>query len=505
MIERMFTSANAVLDEGWEPSPADIVDYLSWSAHDYDLLDDVEPLDDVPAPDEADALLGLAVSFREVSAWAQASEMEALAAFANHTLKTGPNDLGFNATEISEYVVDEISCALSITKRAADMRLTLASQLTGSLPATLAAWKNGLLDWSKVSIIAERTMNLTAEQAGEVETRVLAQAAGKTSGQLRRLVEKTVISVDPEGANARHESARHNRAVRVNPGEDGMSTLQASLSAEDAALVYATLSLIAKTFPKSDPRTMDQRRADTLVDLITGRTVPPRNDGSGIAPTDPGSDPSSECDSDPAPGCGSASAAGERMDPGRRPGKPLAEVVINAATLLGLDDQPAELVGHGPIPADLARRIAADATWRRILTDPVSGTVLDYGRSTYRPPAALADYVRARDRVCRFPTCQTPASRSDLDHQRSFRRNGGETKSDNLWALCRHHHRLKDQHTGWIVTGDPSDLVVWTSPLGRRYESRPYQYQDDPRPPLQPPEPPAAPETSRTANDPPPF
>jgi len=131
---------------------------------------------------------------------------------------------------------------------------------------------------------------------------------------------------------------------------------------------------------------------------------------------------------------------------------------------------------------------AADGTWRRILTEPVSGAILDYGRTTYRPPTALTDYVRARDRVCRFPTCQTPASRCDLDHLKPYEPDG-ITADTNLWALCRRHHRLKDQHTGWTVTGDPAHLMIWTSPMGRRYESHPYHYQDDDPIPNEPPEP----------------
>ncbi|HEY3259488.1 MAG TPA: DUF222 domain-containing protein, partial [Pseudonocardiaceae bacterium] len=59
--------------------------------------------------------------------------------------------------------------------------------------------------------------------------------------------------------------------------------------------------------------------------------------------------------------------------------------------------------GYGPIPADMTRELAADATWRRLLTDPTSGTLLDVGRTTYKPPTALADFVRARDVTCRFP------------------------------------------------------------------------------------------------------
>ena len=67
------------------------------------------------------------------------------------------------------------------------------------------------------------------------------------------------------------------------------------------------------------------------------------------------------------------------------PGKPLIQVVVPYSTLTGADEQPAELVGHGPIPASLAREAAADGVWRRLVTDPLSGTLLDHGRTTYHP------------------------------------------------------------------------------------------------------------------------
>lgn len=44
------------------------------------------------------------------------------------------------------------------------------------------------------------------------------------------------------------------------------------------------------------------------------------------------------------------------------PGRPLVSVIVPITTLLGLDEQPGELVGYGPIPACVAREIAADGT-----------------------------------------------------------------------------------------------------------------------------------------------
>ena len=40
--------------------------------------------------------------------------------------------------------------------------------------------------------------------------------------------------------------------------------------------------------------------------------------------------------------------------------------------------------------------LAAGGTWRRLVTDPASGTVVDVGRARYRPPAGLADLGSGR-------------------------------------------------------------------------------------------------------------
>jgi Domain of unknown function (DUF222) len=148
-------------------------------------------------------------------------------------------------------------------------------------------------------------------------------------------------------------------------------------------------------------------------------------------------------------------------------------VTIDYATLRRLNDDPAELAGHGPIDADYARALAfsPDSTWRRLVIDPVHGQLLDYGRTTYRPPAALDDHVRARDHTCRTPGCTVPATRCDLDHVVAYP--AGATADTNLGAKCRHDHRLK--HEGrWRheVSTDPCHpphTIVLTSPTGRQY------------------------------------
>ena len=124
------------------------------------------------------------------------------------------------------------------------------------------------------------------------------------------------------------------------------------------------------------------------------------------------------------------------------------------------------------VPALTAWALAAGGTWRRLVTDPASGTVVDVGRARYRPPAGLADLVRARDRACVFPTCQTPAERCDIDHLTAWSQ-GGTTSLDNLTTLCQAHHRLK--HTpGWALTRDQATgTLSWHTPDKTVYQRHP--------------------------------
>jgi hypothetical protein len=206
--------------------------------------------------------------------------------------------------------------------------------------------------------------------------------------------------------------------------------------------------------------------------------------------------------------------------------KPHIQVVVPYTVLLGSND-PCELIGHGTITADQARLIAADGTLQRLLSDPVSGLVLDYGRTRYQPPDTLKHFLIARDGTCRSPGCLQPADRCETDHVIAYRPGkptGGTTDHHLLDQKCKHHHRAKDGG-GFSNTRDPDGTSHWTTPLGRHYTRPPHsvwhptnpdQHQDhdqdepdwaDRFPTPQEPGP-DQPETSTTASadeDPPPF
>ena len=174
---------------------------------------------------------------------------------------------------------------------------------------------------------------------------------------------------------------------------------------------------------------------------------------------------------------GTITGAGARPTGARAPAScgpvvpAVVHVTVPAATALGLGGEPGDLAGHGPVPASMARRLAAGGgSWRKVTVDPATGAVTEVGRTAYTPAAALADLVRARDRTCRFPGCRQPANRCDLDHVVAWPE--GTTTPGNLAALCRHHHRLKHQ-TQWTVGVGPDGELCWTSPTGHRYATSP--------------------------------
>ena len=93
----------------------------------------------------------------------------------------------------------------------------------------------------------------------------------------------------------------------------------------------------------------------------------------------------------------------------------------------------------------------------------------------YVPSPRLRRQVELRDKTCVFPWCNRRAAASDLDHTVPYdhgaNRDGPpQTRTSNLGALCRTHHRLKTdgQHRsdGWKVTQPHSGVFVWDSPHG---------------------------------------
>ena len=226
--------------------------------------------------------------------------------------------------------------------------------------------------------------------------------------------------------------------------------------------------------PKSGRASPDKSPTIVTPDPLNDAASP--HDRRGLPTTDgrslPGSSGRSLPVPDPATPAFSCSAAHDSS-----PAASLSTALIAqpAASLPAAATGVAEVrIGarSAAVPALTAWALAAGGTWRRLVTDPASGVVIDVGRTRYRPPAGLADLVRARDRACVFPTCQTPAERCDIDHLTAWSQ-GGTTSLDNLATLCEAHHRLK--HTpGWALTRDQAGgILSWHTPDKTVYQRHP--------------------------------
>ena len=381
-----------------------------------------------PARLDPAGLVDALVGFERLASWVAAGQARVLAALGK-TLVHGDED----------WTREEVAAALRLSGQIAQRRIDVARELTSRLAGTLRSLVAGDLSYLQAMAIAEATRDLDDRAAAGVEGRVLGRATSQTVAELRRSVARAVLAADPARAEQAHERAVGERSLQCWPVPDGMAEIRALLDAPDAALVMSTVNALAAKIDTADDRPIEARRADAFVAVFAA------------APAVPGL-------------------------PQAQQSPAQIQVTVPASTLLGLTDTPADLAGYGPITAEVARRIAANGTWRRLLTDPVSGQLLDYGRQTYRPPAKLAAFVIARDRTCGFPGCSQPARRCDLDHCKSWRA-GGTTCPHNLGALCRRHHRAKDTWP-WTLIRNPDGSTTWISPTGKRYDLPPPSYDD---------------------------
>jgi hypothetical protein len=176
------------------------------------------------------------------------------------------------------------------------------------------------------------------------------------------------------------------------------------------------------------------------------------------------------------------SPSGETSPAGATGGLEL-NLIMTDRTLLGDDDEPAQLIGHGPIPAQLARALVighADTTtttWvRRLYTNPTGTQLVAMDSRRRLFPAAAQKFLLLRDQTCRTPWCDAPIRHHDHitpHHQ------GGPTHTNNGQGLCQACNLTK-QAPHWRNWTD-RDSIHTTTPTGHHYTAKP------PPPPKSPP------------------
>jgi hypothetical protein len=170
---------------------------------------------------------------------------------------------------VSEWAVDEVAVALSITEEAAARLLADSLRLVSRLPATLAALERGEITWQHAQVLTDLVSGLSDDVRPVAERRLLERVAGKTPTQLRAAARRTVQRLDATAIARRVADAVRDRRVTVYPGEDGMAALTTVLPTPVARAVQNALQQYADAAStEGDERTQAQRMADCLVDLV---------------------------------------------------------------------------------------------------------------------------------------------------------------------------------------------------------------------------------------------
>ena len=401
---------------------------------------------DVDSLDERSASVALTLVERQ-QAWLAELAVRLTAQVAGPTPPPDPDSRDPLGRDSIDGGVNLVAATLGMTTGGAQTRADVARKITESLPHCQSMMAAGFMGYGQAQLVAEAVNDAGRGELGiaAVEARVASRIKGQSWPAFRRTLRRAVVAANPDLVLAEHAAARKHRWVeKVDFHDTVMSYLQITMSAIDAETVWLAmdatamqLQAAAKTAGLMDEG-IDAYRADALVVWANHALADPKA-------------------------------------PRRHGRRHQVQFVTDLPSLLGLADNPAELLGFGPIPAALVRDRSAAADWLRLVVDPVNGYLLDFGTVIYRPPAELADFVMARDRRCRLPGCNTRATVCDIDHNVPAPR--GDTSAKNCCCLCHRHHQLKT-FGGWTVQLKPDGSCLWTSPGGREFVSDPPRQLD---------------------------
>jgi 5-methylcytosine-specific restriction endonuclease McrA len=300
-----------------------------------------------------------------------------------------------------------------------------------SLPATDEAVRQGKLSETQVKEIAG-----AAILQPDVEQE-LVEAAGQQPLSILKLRCKRVRAAGQD-QRATYEAIRKGRYLRNWVEDSGAVRFDARLTPDDGARLLAALGVETERLAAAARKAgLEEPRTAVAADALVGLACRGADDaGSSTQAADRAADAPGAC----------------------RTGGPVATVhvrVDHAALVRGYVEpgELCEIPGVGPVPVEVARRLAVDSILSVLVTDGVDVTTVAHPGRTI--PEALRRALIERDPVCVVPGCDT---RDDLeiDHIRPFAE-GGPASLGNLARLCHWHHYLKTHHGHLLDRGEVDD------------------------------------------------
>ena len=394
---------------------------------------------------------------------------------------------------MERHIEHEVAIARRTSRGRAGRDIEVARTLRAEFRETAVALERGEITLEHAAALVAGMRRVASEEArAEIEARVLPHAPQCSPNTFRKHVDAAVCAVDAADEARRHSRAKGDRQVWVRRIGNGLGELhvidqwsvvnamhetitgkaqhlQRKRRAQwRAAAESDTASIAAEPFDEGwEDRTLDNCRADVLSALVL-------RDEEAIGDED--DDDDGIVDGRAAAVDDGGGTRGARRRHRRRRPRFEGRLVIDLATLRGEAENPCLLDGS-PIPAPIGRTLAREIShWRRMVTDPVDGHLLDYGRRTYLPDA-LRTFVAERDQTCRNPWCDQPASRADMDHATEYP--DGPSDTANTGALCTDCHAIKTTRGAFIDDSAADGSGTWRTAWGQTVAIRPTRYLDD--------------------------
>lgn len=396
-------------------------------------------------------------------------------------------------------VPTELGLALRVAPMTAQNRMVTSVAAVEDHPALLQMVHAGRTSMAGLRRVVRQTDVLDPHQRRQVDELLAADVADNrlTPGMLEKAAIRRTMAADPDAAASRAARARADRRISLLDPVDGTAVVFTRLRAEESLAIVTTLEHRARgARAAGDERSLADLMCDDLIESVTGLRVgawqcPPTVESPFDAEPTESPDPLPWDLAVPEPYAGQRFTTGPPPDtpdrvprsarlPRRLPAKVELQIVISAATLLGLDSEPALLRGYGAIPSDVATEIAdrAEGTvLRRLFCDPADGRLVAMDAATRCYTGSLRKFVLWRDQGCRL----TGGRAVDIDHIEDSQ-DGGTTSGHNGESLSRNSHVVKHHPAVTVATsspelvGDGLDLLranaptlTWTMPTRHSY------------------------------------
>jgi hypothetical protein len=174
-----------------------------------------------------------------------------------------------------EFMDADLAPVLHVAPRTAQRTYDTARTVCALLPATLAAMRAGHLEPYRAGAIAEEVPRLRPEICTQVETALFPGVLQLPTARVRAATRRAVAAADPDEVTRRADRARADRYVLVRPGLDpGMSEWLSAQPAAASAAAWAAIDDLAHRYvADGEHRSLDQARADAMIDLILGQAT----------------------------------------------------------------------------------------------------------------------------------------------------------------------------------------------------------------------------------------